>query len=855
MDEWAQMEFFLVKLGVGIAAVGEKMHMHGFRARVFLRSISLCKSKWHHHHVRSEFMEFAAGPSTQMQIVKALCSGQRRRASDLLLDLGSRSHSLTAEHFVDVFKYCARSPDPLFVMEIWRFMELKGVSMNNRCSSLMMQALCKGGYLEEAFDIMDFPGESQCLYPVLPLYNSLLRSCTKMQDIIQASKCLELMEKKMVGKSEVTYTKLLKVCRQKVLASFYYCFEEKISLFLRKLAVLQKNLPAAHLIWQEYIKNYSTSIIALRKFIWSFTRLGDLESAYKTLQQMVSLAIRGNISIARTVYGKLYSTRLDIPVPSNKGLGSTILDLKNKKLDSCIHPPLMYLPDSICVGNKKAKSAELDGLNGQKHSLLMKVLRWSFSDIIHGCAKQKNYMLARKLMLQMENLGLQPSSHTYDGIIKAVVSHRSFGDAIGVLKEMQQKNLKPYDSTLATLSITCSKALQLDLAEALLNQISDCLYPHPYNALLASCNALNQPERAVRVFAKMKQTKILPNIRTCELLFSLFGVVNAPYEDSNILSQLDAAKRINAIEKDMARHGIHHSHLSMKNLLRALGEEGMIRELIQYLHVAENLFIYRNPSLGTHMYNTVLHYLVEAKESDMAIAIFKKMKLCGCHPDSETYNIMVDCCSILKSYRSACLLISMMMRKGFCPVTCTYTAIIKNCVSQLDTELILLEDENFNEALNLLKQIILDGIQPDVLLFNTFLKQACYKGRIDVIEFIVECMHREKVPPDPATCGYVFSAYVDSGFNNTAIEALQVLSLRMMSEDGNIVREKKNFVNEFILSEDLAVETQILKLFEDSEDELAVGLLNLRWCAVAGFPIYESADQSLWAKRLQGKHL
>jgi len=36
-----------------------------------------------------------------------------------------------------------------FVMEIWRFMELKGVSMNDICSSLMIEALCKGGYLEE----------------------------------------------------------------------------------------------------------------------------------------------------------------------------------------------------------------------------------------------------------------------------------------------------------------------------------------------------------------------------------------------------------------------------------------------------------------------------------------------------------------------------------------------------------------------------------------------------------------------------------------------------------------------------------------------------------------------------------
>lgn len=178
-----------------------------------------------------------------------------------------------------------------------------------------------------------------------------------------------------------------------------------------QLAVLQKNLPAAHLIWQEYIKNYSMSIMALDRFIWSFTRLGDLESAYKILLEMISLATRGNIPIARTVHGKVYTNRLDIPVPSNKGPGSTMLDLKeNKKLGYCIHPALMYIPDSIsasieqqiiCMGNKKAKSTELAGLNGQKHPLLKKALSRSFDDIIHGCAKQKNHMLARKLMLQV----------------------------------------------------------------------------------------------------------------------------------------------------------------------------------------------------------------------------------------------------------------------------------------------------------------------------------------------------------------------------------------------------------------------------------------------------------------------
>ena len=64
-------------------------------------------------------------------------------------------------------------------------------------------------------------------------------------------------------------------------------------------------------------------------------------------------------------------------------------------------------------------------------------------------------------------------------------------------------------------------------------------------------------------------------------------------------------------------------------------------------------------------------------QSHMAIEIFKKMKKIGCQADSATYNIMIDCCGILRCYKSASLLVSMMIREGFYPMTCTYTTLIK----------------------------------------------------------------------------------------------------------------------------------------------------------------------------------
>ncbi|OMP03033.1 hypothetical protein CCACVL1_02611, partial [Corchorus capsularis] len=350
----------------------------------------------------------------------------------------------------------------------------------------------------------------------------------------------------------------------------------------------------------------------------------------------------------------------------------------------------------------------------------------------------------------------------------------------------------------------------------------------------------DQPERAVRLFAKMRQRRIQPDIRTYEHLFSLVGTVNAPYEKGNMLSQVDTMKRINAIESDMAKNDVQHSFNSMRNLLRALGAEGMTRELLYYFNVAEQLFRQNNTYLGPPIYNTVLFSLVAAGEIQTAIEIFKYIKSYGFHPNIATYTIMIDSCSTIKCFKSACAFVSMMIRDGFYPGKVTYTALIK----------ILLDHANFDEALNLLDQASLEGHERDELFYNTILHKARDEVRIDIMEFIIKLMHRDKVQPDPSTCFYVFSTYVVSGFHHTAVEALQVMSMWMISDEDCTLEEKKSqYEDNFVLSEDSEAESRIIQ-FLNSEEHLMAALLNLRWCAMLGFPISWSPNQSQWARRL-----
>ncbi|VVA95475.1 unnamed protein product [Arabis nemorensis] len=748
----------------------------------------------------------------EVQIVDALCSGERPGASALLLKLIQGNNSLSVNDFHGILEYCAQIPDPVFVMETYSVMCKKEISLDSRSLFFIVQALCKGGHLDKASEFIHALGDS--ISSVLPVYNYFLGACADTKSWNHASKCLELMDQRRVGKDEMTYAALL------------------------KLAVFQRNLSSVYEILRHYVDHYNLNIHSLRRFIWSFTRLGDLKTAYELLQHMVALASRGELFVEFN-RGKLHSRRLDIPIPSSGQTGV-------EKIAFGVNDPTALLMDAHVKNTVECKSSgeQINEIESSKVDLaerLNRILRWSFSDVMYACAKSKNSELAEQLMLQMQKLGLQPSLHTYDGFIRAVAFPRGYDEyGMKLLKVMQQRNMKPYDTTLAWVSAWCSKALQVDLAEHLLDQVSESSYTYAFNNLLAACNSLGQPERAIRVLARMKQLKMRPNMWTYELLFSLFGNVNVPYEKGDMLSQVDCCKRINAIEMDMLRNGFQHSPVSRQNVLRALGAEGMVNEMLQHLQKAENMY------LETPTYNIVLYSLLQANETDMVIKIFKRMKACGYPADPATYNIMIDCCRFIQSYESACAIVSMMIRDGFSPKAMTYTSLMK----------ILLNDGNVEGALNLLDQAILEKIHLDLLAYNTILRKAFEKGLIDVVEYIVEQMHRKKINPDPTTCHFVFTCYVENGYHTTGIEALNVLSLRMLNEEfkENLQEKKKVLEENFVMSEDPEIEPKIIELFGNSQLHLAAALLNLRWCSMLGAQIIWSENQSSWARGLFNKY-
>ncbi|KAJ3689085.1 hypothetical protein LUZ61_018249 [Rhynchospora tenuis] len=749
----------------------------------------------------------------QIQIVNALRSGQREHASAMLSDI-TLNYPLTAEDFSYILEYCAEAPDPMFVMETWQKMEEKSVDLNKGICRYFVRALSKGGYQKEALDWLTLLEESNCISNILPTYNVFLSVSSGTKNLRDVNSCLDKMDSQFIGKSEITYWELL------------------------KLAVSQKKLHAVYEIWMDCTKYYTPSIITLRKCIWSFAKLGDLDAAYNILQQMVKVAATHCGTCMRVSHRRRYqSASLDIPIPALTELPDlTLLPTQKSEMEEELN---------VCQDSDRSKfDPEEIKYRLEMASTGVKIyLRHAFNDILHACAQFRNCDLADKLYSQMHDIGLRPSRHSYGGLIKAVITGKGVADGIRLIESMEHVGLKPDNDTLASISVGCSKILDLDLAESFLGRISNkfAYLIRPFNALLAACDILDQPDRAIRILAQMKKSNLKSNIRTYALMFSLFGNVNAPYEDGNMLSHVDVSRRIRIIENDMFKNEISHNFDSLRNLIRALGAEGMIDEMLKYLNLAEGMSPRISLIQKSDLYNIVLVSLLKAGQIHSAIRIFNNMRLYGIPSTTAIYNIMIECCSLLSSSKSAWALVSLMYQDGFIPQIFTYTALIK----------VLLSEEDFDSALKLMYQIGAEGIQPDIEFYNTILIGASAKGRIHVVEHVIEQINRDRIPPDPATISYTFSTYMDAGLHITAIEALRVLSMRMISLEPYVLQEKRAAYEELVISEDPNTEIKIMELFKESEEYLAMALLNLRFCAILGSsPISWLPDESVWARRL-----
>lgn len=589
-------------------------------------------------------------------------------ATGLLPQMAAQERPPTVVYCNYLLNSCARARNPTMAKEVYRFMKRNGLKMDAISYGCFLRTLSRSGLLHEALELLEVLAQSkeEDVKANIIMYNTVLNGCGLAKSKAHTDRCLQLMEKHGVHKDEMSYVELIKLS-----------------------GLLRDSKTALHW-WNELIKNGSPSPSSRCTLIVALCRANALPEALQALQEMSHV---------------LSDNRPFHLLPGKKRRPSTV---------EASDP----LPVSLAVGNKDSpleletdmpredgqiskvqeEEEERDGDSGSQndghnikknvegfhHWEVRKEMQDAYNALINAAGQAGKYKLAESLFSEMRSLGLRLSIYTFNALLRAVVEGRGIEHALRVVRSMEAVGMRPDTHTITTLLDGYCRKGQLDKAEALLEQMRNgkprekpSIYT--YNILIRACGPLGDAERALRVFAKMKESRISPDNYTYCALLAACGNVTAGLDGGSEWSQKEVARRIVAIEKDMASSSVQHTQASVSALMNALGSEGMVEAVLEHLRTCQDSDVDTKapPLLDVMSYNTAINSCVVAKRLDDAWEIFKEMRALGVKPDLFTFNILINACAHRKSLSSAFELIDVMREEGIAADIVTYNSLIK----------------------------------------------------------------------------------------------------------------------------------------------------------------------------------
>lgn len=228
----------------------------------------------------------------------------------------------------------------------------------------------------------------------------------------------------------------------------------------------------------------------LRKFIWSFSKLGDLESAYAALQHVLVLARQGRASFKVSSTGKYQSSALDIPIPAKEKLQG--------KMDAMTSLVFKVNPEI----NVAITEASLDGSNMQRCNDIKNPEVEKYFES-HFCSNTIDAFL----------------SETTDGkLLNMLNKGKIISEAPEMFDGVAQNNPNSRQDDLSELSTEKMKQGPLILSRPLMN-----LLRWSFNDMIHACAHSNNYQLAERLFL---QVLLMLCILSLFLYFLLWKLVD-----------------------------------------------------------------------------------------------------------------------------------------------------------------------------------------------------------------------------------------------------------------------------------------------------------------------------------------
>ncbi|KAF0901237.1 hypothetical protein E2562_038802 [Oryza meyeriana var. granulata] len=268
--------------------------------------------------------------------------------------------------------------------------------------------------------------------------------------------------------------------------------------------------------------------------------------------------------------------------------------------------------------------------------------------------------------------------------------------------------------------------------------------------------ARGSPAAAVSLFNRMARDKVAPDLCT-------YGIVIAC---CSRVGQLDLAF---ATVGRVIRTGWRVNPIVFSPLLKGLFVHDRTSE-------AMDIALRRMPDLGcmpnVFSYSILLKGLCDSNRNQQALDLLHIMaddSRGGCPPDVVSYNTVINGLLREGQVDKAYCLFDEMLDQGISPNIVTYSSIIatlsKSQAMDKATEVLtrMVKNGKPKEAIAILKKMRRDGVEPNVVTYNTLMDYLCKSGRSMEAREVFDSMVKRGHKPTIATYSTLLHGYAAEG--------------------------------------------------------------------------------------------
>ncbi|KAJ4809193.1 Pentatricopeptide repeat (PPR) superfamily protein [Rhynchospora pubera] len=377
----------------------------------------------------------------------------------------------------------------------------------------------------------------------------------------------------------------------------------------------------------------------------------------------------------------------------------------------------------------------------------------------------------------------------FGSLIRELCTRKRMRDAAKVLAKMPllgcAPNLIIYNTLMDGYCRKGNIRMGLELFR-LMSKEGSCFKPNAvtFGTLIHGFCREGEIAVATEMFEEMVAKGVMPNVNCCSILIDglckngdvvaarkvfeqmpSFGVVANLYTYNSLINGLCKNGDVIAAQKvfeEMSVHGIVADLYTYNSLIGGLCSHGDTNSAFRMFDkmAVEGL----GPNVIT--YTILIHSLCSQGNMNCALKMFEEMIAKRLVPDVYTYNdLILGFCNV-GDIDKAFVVYEEVVNSGLQANACIYTTLLKG---------------EWNCAIRVFREMVNQGISPDVVTFNALMVSLCRHRQTCEAEKLVCLMEENGVKPDVITYTTVLQGYVQESHLDKATELINE-ALRMVDK-------------------------------------------------------------------------